>query len=283
VSVKKRTGSVNFRESLYALSDVIINRPHPLREFDQIYMKLPDMLLQAELIGRWFAGRHVVFIGDGDAIGLTLIHLANQELLPDSPAHIRVLDFDQRVVNSVNQFAEQYGLRERIDAELYNVVDPIPEKHWQKYDAFYTNPPWGASNDGSSVCQFLERGVEACRGMSLGSVVIGDHQKYPWTHTVQATTNRFMLDRHFRVAEMLPEFHQYHLDDNPELTSCCLMFQRFAYADQPYASERMSDERLSRFYGSEDPLKVQYVKDLTGGGKLASRDVEMIPLGGSIT
>ena len=35
-----------------ALSDVIINRPPPLRHFDQIYMKLPDMLLQAELIGR---------------------------------------------------------------------------------------------------------------------------------------------------------------------------------------------------------------------------------------
>jgi hypothetical protein len=31
-------------------------------------MKLPDMLLQAEIIGRWFAGKNVVFIGDGDAI-----------------------------------------------------------------------------------------------------------------------------------------------------------------------------------------------------------------------
>ena len=47
-------------------------------------MKLPDMLLQAEVIGRWFADKNVVFIGDGDAIGLTLIHLSTQ-ILPKVP------------------------------------------------------------------------------------------------------------------------------------------------------------------------------------------------------
>ena len=46
--------AIDFRACLYALSDVVINRPPPLRHVDQIYMKLPDMLLQAEFIGRWF-------------------------------------------------------------------------------------------------------------------------------------------------------------------------------------------------------------------------------------
>ncbi len=36
---------IDFRSRLYALSDVIKNRPRPLRIFDQIDMKLPDMLL----------------------------------------------------------------------------------------------------------------------------------------------------------------------------------------------------------------------------------------------
>jgi len=45
--------SIDFRECLYGLSDVIMNRPKLLRTFDQIYMKLPDMLLQAELTARW--------------------------------------------------------------------------------------------------------------------------------------------------------------------------------------------------------------------------------------
>ncbi len=149
--------SVDFRKCLYALSDVIINRPKPLRVFDQIYMKLPDMLLQAELISRWFKDKRVLFVGDGDAIGLSLVHLAVQGLLPGLPEHITVLDFDERVVNSINDFASEYELRGRIHGELYNVADPLPKQHWQVHDAFYTNPPWGASNDGASVACFIRR------------------------------------------------------------------------------------------------------------------------------
>ena len=66
---------IDFRLCLYALSDVVMNRPTPIRLFDQIYMKLPDMLLQAEVISRWFDQKDVIFIGDGDAIGLTVARL----------------------------------------------------------------------------------------------------------------------------------------------------------------------------------------------------------------
>ena len=85
---------IDFRACLYALSDVIINRPVPLRHFDQIYMKLPDMLLQVELIARWFNGKEVLFVGDGDAIALSLVHLCNQKLLPgeSSPKRVQVID-----------------------------------------------------------------------------------------------------------------------------------------------------------------------------------------------
>src|SRR5436309_241854 len=41
-------------------------------------MKLPDMLLQAELVSRWFDGMRVLFIGDGDAIALSVVHPHNQ-------------------------------------------------------------------------------------------------------------------------------------------------------------------------------------------------------------
>src|SRR5206468_1179383 len=102
-------------------------------------------------------------------------------------------------------------LAEIIDAELYNVADPLAEKHWQQYDAFYTNPPWGASNDGTSVLAFIERGIETVRGDGLGCIVIGDHPSHPWTHSVQLRTQRLLLENSFRVAEMLPHFHKYHL------------------------------------------------------------------------
>src|SRR5207248_1860818 len=138
--------SIDFRSCLNALSDVIINRPPPLRHFDQIYMKLPDMLLQAELIGRWFHDKDVIFIGDGDAIALAVGHLHaskdpnGKPLLAKGPRHIHVMDFDERMVNSINQFAWNNKLRNAVSASLYNVADPLPLEHWQQYDAFYTNP-----------------------------------------------------------------------------------------------------------------------------------------------
>jgi N4-bis(aminopropyl)spermidine synthase len=130
---------MDFRSCLYGLSDVIINRPTPLRVFDQIYMKLPDMLLQAELTAQWCDGKTVLFIGDGDAIALAMMHLSNQKRIKGQPKHATVLDFDERIVNSVNHFASKFGMTDKIHAELYNVADPLPEVHWGRYDAFYTN------------------------------------------------------------------------------------------------------------------------------------------------
>lgn len=276
--------SIDFRACLYALSDVIINRPRPLRLFDQIYMKLPDMLLQAELISRWFKDKKVLFVGDGDAIALSLVHLGVQKLLPGLPTFVTVLDFDERVVGSVNQFASHYRITDRIGAELYNVADPLPQRHWQQHDAFYTNPPWGASNDGSSVASFIERGIESVHGQALGCVVIGDHREYPWTHKVQFVTQQLLFEHGFRIAEMLPEFHRYHLDDNPELTSCSLLVQRYDDTGATeYKSQPLSSERLEKFYGSTSPLLYHYVRDLTNGGKFPSRDVilEPFPQGGN--
>jgi hypothetical protein len=77
--------TLDLRKCLNAISDVVNNRPRPLREFDQIFMKTADMLLQTEHVGRVFQGRRVVFIGDGDAIGLCLVHLHNSKLLECGP------------------------------------------------------------------------------------------------------------------------------------------------------------------------------------------------------
>jgi N4-bis(aminopropyl)spermidine synthase len=270
--------SIDFRTCLYALSDVIINRPAPLRRFDQIYMQLPDMLLQAEVMSRWFDGKKVLFIGDGDAIGLSIMHLSARNLLPGKPAGILVLDFDERVVNSVNRFAKRYGIADRTEAELYNVADPLPMKHWQAFDAFYTNPPWGASNEGKSVTCFAGRGIEGVRNAALGCIVIGNHPEYPWTHRVQVVAQRFLLGRGFRVTEMLPEFHRYHLDDAPDITSCCIIVKRDGEAVTTYDSEPLDKNQLANFYGQNSDLQVRYVRDLTNGAEIESRDIEFEPM-----
>ncbi len=268
---------MDLRQSLNAVSDVIVNRPPPLREFDQIYMKAADMLMQAEHVSRWLAGRDVVFIGDGDAMALCVTHLHAQGHLERGPARIHVLDFDERMVNSVHRFAERNGYERRVSASLYNVADPLPAEHWKRYGGFYTNPPFGGSNEGASVKAFLLRGLEALRDDGIGCAALADTQDLPWPNKVLFAAQRMLLDYGCVIAEMIPEFHKYHLDDNPDLTSCSLIARRDATlpSNLSASSAALPPEDRQNFYGRANPLKVRYVRDLTNGSKFPSRDHRM--------
>src|SRR5258708_5086336 len=149
---------IDLRAAVNAISDVILNRPRPLRVFDQIYMKAGDMVLQSELVARWANGKKLVFIGDGDAIGVCVAYLHSRGIIEYGPSQIIVCDFDERICGAVNRFADKERLGQ-LGAQLYNCLDAFPSA--TDFDCFYTNPPWGASNDGESVKVFVQRGLEA--------------------------------------------------------------------------------------------------------------------------
>lgn len=251
----------DLRDAINAVSDVVMNRPRPIREFDQIYMKVADMVIQAHFVAERFQNKNVVFIGDGDAIGLAVMHLRHLNIFKNSPQSITLLDFDERIVNSVNRFADQYGFAERISAYLYNVIDSLPKEHTDFYDAFYTNPPWGASNKGESVLVFLQRGIEATNNNAMGAIVIADDYSLPWTQAVLASSQKFAADEGLLVAEMIPEMHLYHLDDAPNLRSCTCVFRR--YQNKPFnkISKPLAQDRLINFYGKNNPLHCRYVRE----------------------
>lgn len=190
---------------------------------------------------------------------------------------VRILDFDERVVISVRLFAERFRLSKRISAELYNVADPLPEKYWKTFQGFYTNPPFGASNRGMSIQAFLMRGIEAVGADAVGCIVLADHPSSSWSQDVLHETQKSVLNMGFWISELIPEFHRYHLDDTPDLTSCSLVIKRRNVPKERLRSKPLPQEMLNQFYGEEAPLKVHYVRDKTNGGKLASRDYELEP------
>lgn len=251
----------DLRRAINAISDVVHNRPPPLREFDQIYMKVADMVVQAEYVARVFNNKRVVFVGDGDGIALASAHLKMQGVLDYGPAAIMLLDFDERIVNSVRRFGEKLAGRVDVQAHLYNVADALPAEHFGAYDGFHINPPYGASNDGASVLAFLERGSQATNDKSLGIVVIADDPELEWTQAVLRDTQRRGHELGYVVAEMLPQLHQYHLDDSPELTSCACLFRRVAPECMEKSSAPLAEEQLANFYGRRAPLRVRYVRE----------------------
>lgn len=260
--------SFDLRKALNAISDVVHNRPKALREFDQIYMKSADMLLQTEHVSAHLDGKRVVFIGDGDAIGLCLVHLKAQGHLAKGPETVHILDFDQRVVNSVMRFATAWNIQDKVTAELYNVADPLPEKHWQAFDGFYTNPPFGQRNRGVSILSFLTRGFEAMGGEDCtGCVAIADDPEVVWTQETLLVAQKFVLNRGYLVAEFLPAFHCYHLDDAPDLRSCSMIVRAAEPPIGPYASKPLPADCRTNFYGNNKPLEVRYVIDHSAEGE----------------
>ncbi|MER9392390.1 bis-aminopropyl spermidine synthase family protein [Mesorhizobium sp. M0090] len=243
-----------------AVSDVVQNRPRPLRVFDQIHMKSGDMVMQSEIVADWADGKRLAFIGDGDAISVCVAYLQAKDVLQFGPSHITVFDFDQRTVNAVNRFADKERIS-NLDARLYNVLDALDPA--VNYDLFYTNPPWGASNKGESVNIFVERGIEATRYVGEGMVVIADDDELEWPKRVLASVQAFAARSGFYVSRMQRKLHEYHLDDAPELKSCNLYLSALPDngRDRAKSSPIKDVERLANFYGRSKEPRVRYVME----------------------
>lgn len=249
---------IDLRAAVNAISDVIQNRPLPLRNFDQIYMKAGDMVLQSEFVARWADKKRLAFIGDGDAISVCVAYLRARGIIDYGPSEVTVFDFDECIGSAVNRFADSERL-ETLSSTLYNCLDAFPRPG--EFDCFYTNPPWGASNDGESVCVFLQRGIEAVGYQGEGMVVIADDEELEWPKRVLAAAQQFAINSGFFVQKMMPRMHSYHLDDAPDLRSCNLMFKALD-GNQPRPSEAINDpERLANFYGRDNAPRVRYVRE----------------------
>ncbi|MXX87965.1 MAG: hypothetical protein F4213_17505 [Boseongicola sp. SB0677_bin_26] len=66
---------IDLREAMNAASDVVQDRPRPIRQFDQICMKSGDMAMQTEFVARRASGKLSCFIDDGDAISVRVAYL----------------------------------------------------------------------------------------------------------------------------------------------------------------------------------------------------------------
>jgi predicted methyltransferase len=79
---------IDLKEALNAISDVVQNRPRPLRIFDQIYMKTGDMVMQSEFVASWADDKRLAFMGDGDAISVCVAYLQKRGIVDYGPSRI---------------------------------------------------------------------------------------------------------------------------------------------------------------------------------------------------
>jgi predicted methyltransferase len=255
MSVQRK--QIDLRDAVNAVSDVVQNRPKPIRSIDQIYMKTGDMVLQAELVASWADKKRLVFIGDGDAISVCVAYMKNMNIIDYGPSQITVFDFDERQIHAINSFAERKHIR-HLKAELYNARDAFPKPN--RFDRFYTNPPWGQSNEGVSVHVFMERGIEACGYGGQGMIVIADDEELEWPKRVLYTTQKRASELGYFVNRMQPLMHSYHLDDDALLRSCNLIIEALPGNSSRGKSKVVDKDRLVNFYGRDQDLRMRYIK-----------------------
>ena len=238
-------------------------RPHSLRQYDQIPMIGRDLMSSVKYVAPLIANHDVAFMGDHDGVSVLLGLLAVRgQLIP--PRRMTLLDFDERLLLAVDDLSRREGFSGILSTQLYNAFDAVPTHLTGSFDTFYTNPPYGASNVGESVRLFVTRGSElAPRAGSQGFIVLPYDQEREWTRKAMMTTVAFLGQHGWDQKSLVPEIHGYHLDDDPSLTSSLLTVKRTVELAEPmpWANRSLSESEIPHFYGrSERPPYPRYIR-----------------------
>lgn len=243
-------------EELELISILEKNRPKPLRDFDQIPMRGTDLLFQIKTVLPHLAGKEVVFVGDYDSSSL-LIGLTCSYGFAAAPKRMTLVDFDERLLKSASELAKEYGFSALLETRPYNVFDPIPSDLRRKFDIFYTNPPYGASNMGESARLFINRGCDFVKeDRARGYVLIPNDSDRYWTREAMYNTQYFMLRHGWRVETLMNKMHRYALDDDETLMSSLLIVEKeVAYTSEhvlprmPFSDRKVPYREIEYFYG----------------------------------
>lgn len=223
-----------------------------------------SQLTQAKLISDYLTKRHVVFLGDGDCMSLVLAVLGARGVIKP-PAHMLVLDFDERILNFIREAGQEFHLPnpDMIDLCRYNVRDPVPDNLAEQGDVFYTNPPYGSADQGECGKIFLGRCMELCKAGSWGVAILPFEHHTTWTKNAMANIQSFLAENGYVVSEMIRGVHQYHLDDRPELLSGTVVVDRVQKKVPPYKGKTFSQDMLGNFYGTTKRIMPDFI-DLNG-------------------
>ncbi len=143
-----------FQEVLQRYQRLIQGRPQAIEQFDQGYIDPIGVLRRVAFIHeRGDLARAALFIvGDDDLLSLAAA-------LTGLPQRIVVVDIDQRIVDFINQAAQDHGLP--VKALVYDVQQAFPADLRGHFDVFITDPV--ETVPGLEL--FLSRGVSTLKGI----------------------------------------------------------------------------------------------------------------------
>jgi N4-bis(aminopropyl)spermidine synthase len=227
------------------------SRPLSIRKYDQIPMIGNSLISQTREMLTHFSEKSIVFVGDHDCTSLAVGLLNYFEGTP-LPKKMLLLDFDERLLLIAKKVAREYGFEKIFETRLYNVFDPIPKDLIGKFDLFYTNPPYGAKNEGRSIHLFATRGCETIRCGGCGFIIAPNDDYTDWAKDVYTQLKNFFNTYNWNTTKISTSKQNYYLDDEPDLTSMCLKVTRNSLQneyDLPWMNQKVSQLEIPNFYG----------------------------------
>lgn len=249
--------NLELRKIIDYIDVLLYNRPLPIRQYDQIYMRAIYMLDQTDYIEKYISKKNIVFLGDGDGMSL-LISMFSQNKAIDVSG-ITVMDFDERIIDSFKK-TETNCINKKfpVNYYLYNVINPVENDLISTHDFFYINPPYGSKNNGLSCILWLYRCMDLCTDTAEGCIIIPDDERFPWTRSSAENIYNFLSANGFEIIDKKYNAHLYHLDDNPQLYSSAIIVRRTTAFKSPYRDRKFPFSMVKNMYGKIRPIP-QYI------------------------
>ena len=149
--------SEEFRSILEKFSVIVKERPAPIVEYIQGYMREEDVIRRVIFMHYYndLKDKNIIIIGDDDLLSIALA-------LTKLPKRIVVLDIDKRLVD----FLKEINKKENLNIKVweYNIKEPFPKKLKRKFDLFSCEP----LETYSGLKLFIGRGINALKKNGVG-------------------------------------------------------------------------------------------------------------------
>jgi len=191
-----------FEDLLDRFLEVTKNRPLPVSDFDQGFVRPRDTIARLAFIYERgdLEEQNIFILGDDDllsvAIGLT-----------GMAKKVCVVEIDTRITSFIREFCKNEGIT-NIHVKEYNVLEEMPDEEKNKYDVFVTDPV--ETKKGLKL--FVGRCIEALKGKGGAGYIGFTHREASlnkW-HDFQA----FLIEAGFTITDILRDFSIYPESEN---------------------------------------------------------------------
>lgn len=180
--------------------DLVRQRPPAVSDFDQGFVSSAAAVARTVLmyLRQDLENRDLLLVGDDDLVSLAAA-------LTGLPRRIQVLEIDPRLVDFINDTARQQGWG-HLKARVYDVRQPLPPEFAGAFTTAFTDPV----ETRPGIRLFLGRSASGLQGpetalyFGLTTLESSPAKRYD--------IQRLLLDMGFFVSDLLPRYHQYHLD-----------------------------------------------------------------------